>query len=141
MKTLLTTAICVVALSACTKKEETTTETTTTTDGRYVGIGTYSPSGLWSRIVGTPAPEDKTIATAADDDQIIIVVDTKTGEIRQCGNMSGHCIGMNPWTKALAAEQQIPVALTERADANGKMVKIGPPEKTVTETVVTTPAR
>lgn len=127
---LLTLAICALALSACTKKEETTTETTTTEDPAYVGLGTYSPSELWAKIVGAPAPEDKAVATAADDDEIIIVVNTKTGEIRQCGNLSGHCIGMNPWTKPLAAEQQGPVKLTERRDDDGKMVKIEPkPEK------------
>lgn len=130
MRVLATSLICLLALCACSKKEETTTETATTEDVRYAGIGTYSPGSTWSKIVAAPAPDDKAVATTADDDEIIIVVDTKTGEIRQCGNMSGHCIGFNPWTKPLAAEQQSPVRLTERQDADGKIVNLAPtPDK------------
>jgi hypothetical protein len=72
-----------------------------------------------------PAPTASTTsqATAAsearanvdDDDKIIVVIDSHTGEIRQCGNLSGFCIGMNPWTQALSASQQGPVNLTQHA--------------------------
>ena len=94
--------------------------------GRYVGVGIYDPGSLWTKMVGAmPAPPSAapsataTPNTAAanvdDDDKIILVIDSHTGEIRQCGNLSGYCVGMNPWTKALLASQQGPVNLTQHA--------------------------
>jgi hypothetical protein len=48
------------------------------------------------------------------DDQIVIVVaDSQTGELRACGDLTGYCIGMNPWAKPLAASQIAPIVLTE----------------------------
>ncbi len=77
--------------------------------GRYVGIGIYSPDEGWSRV---PAPAgDPAAAKPKDDSQVIVVVDSNTGEVRQCGNMSGHCIGMNPWAKDLSSGQSLPVRL------------------------------
>lgn len=37
------------------------------------------------------------------------------GELRQCGNLSGHCIGFNPWAKPLEAGQSAPVQLLKHA--------------------------
>lgn len=65
--------------------------------GRYLGIGTYSAGRLWSRMSGAAAPADPARATIADDEQIIVTVDSRTGEVRQCGNLSGHCVASNPW--------------------------------------------
>jgi hypothetical protein len=82
--------------------------------GRYVGIGTYPATRLWAHVAlpkdARPAP---TAANSRDDHQIIVVVDSSTGEVRQCGNYSGFCIGMNPWTGALPAAQTGPVTLTK----------------------------
>jgi hypothetical protein len=66
--------------------------------GRYVGIGIYSPNAMWQRLAGAVRSEDQAAATLRDDEQVIVVVDSQTGEIRQCGNLSGHCIRMNPWS-------------------------------------------
>ena len=87
--------------------------------GRYVGAGLYGAGRLWPQMVRpknpakdasnavTPSP-----ATLADDSTIIVVVDSATGEIRQCGDVSGFCTTMNPWTKrALGA----PVVLAKHA--------------------------
>ena len=71
--------------------------------GRYVGIGLYAPSALWSRLAGVPRPSNPQAATLDDDNAVIVVVDSQTGEIRQCGNLSGHCIAMNPWSGQSAA--------------------------------------
>ncbi len=82
--------------------------------GRYVGIGTYPASRLWAQV--TLPKEAKPVPAAAntqDDGQIIVVVDTSTGEVRQCGNYSGICIGMNPWTGALPPARSGPVTLTK----------------------------
>ena len=82
--------------------------------GRYLGVGTYSPGELWSRMVvrGAAAPPPQA-ATPADDEHVIVVVDSRTGEIRECGDYSGLCVAMNPWTRAVAASQAVPVTLTK----------------------------
>ena len=83
--------------------------------GRYAGIGVFEPGMLWSRMAlpkKTTAPQ---AATTADDEHIIVVVDTETGEVRECGDHSGYCTAMNPWTQAIAAQQQTPVTLTAHA--------------------------
>lgn len=66
--------------------------------GRYVGIGIYSPGQMWQRLAGPARAADEGAATLRDDEQVIVVVDSQTGELRQCGNLSGHCIRMNPWS-------------------------------------------
>lgn len=54
------------------------------------------------------APE---VARLSDDEHVVVVVDSLTGEIRQCGDLSGYCVGMNPWAKPLGALQTAPVRL------------------------------
>lgn len=80
--------------------------------GRYAGIGTYPADQLWSHMAEPARPADAAAATISDDEQIIVLVDSHSGEVRQCGNLSGHCIAMNPWTGATRAA---PVRLTAHA--------------------------
>jgi hypothetical protein len=80
--------------------------------GRYVGIGTYPASRLWSRIAIPKGKTDAAAANTQDDGQIIVAVDSVTGEIRECGNLTGFCIGMNPWRNRLPATQVGPVTVT-----------------------------
>ncbi|MEO6040308.1 MAG: hypothetical protein ABIP41_00215 [Croceibacterium sp.] len=47
---------------------------------------------------GVPAPSDPAAATIADDEHVIVVVDSITGEVRQCGDHSGYCVAMKPWS-------------------------------------------
>ncbi|TMJ19235.1 MAG: hypothetical protein E6G92_05390 [Alphaproteobacteria bacterium] len=77
--------------------------------GRYQGIGTYPAGTLWSRQQADRS-RDPASATIADDEQVIVVVDSSTGEVRQCGNLSGYCIRTNPWSGAAA-----PARLTAHA--------------------------
>jgi hypothetical protein len=84
--------------------------------GRYLGIGIYQASDLWQHMIAAARPADATAATVRDASQVIVVVDSNSGEIRQCGNMSGHCIGMNPWATTLGRGQAAPVALNVHAD-------------------------
>jgi uncharacterized protein YceK len=84
--------------------------------GRYAGVGLYGADHGWAHVAGAPKPADKAVATTADDTTLIVTVDGVTGEIRQCGNYSGHCIAMNPWRGALGAKQAAPVSLTTRED-------------------------
>ena len=66
--------------------------------GRYAGIGTYTVGRLWSEMADSSASPDAAAARLSDDDQVIVVVDSHTGEVRQCGNYSGVCVTLNPWS-------------------------------------------
>lgn len=70
--------------------------------GRYLGVGTYPAGDLWEYLARKDTPANPQSASLADDDQIIVTVDSRTGELRQCGNLSGYCLSSNPW-KAPAA--------------------------------------
>ncbi|HSI16943.1 MAG TPA: hypothetical protein VK980_04180 [Sphingomonas sp.] len=96
--------------------------------GRYAGVGLYGADHGWAHVAGAPVPADKAVATTADDTTVIVTVDGVTGEIRQCGNYSGHCIAMNPWRGALGAKQGAPVSLTERQDTTVADVAAPEPE-------------
>ncbi len=85
--------------------------------GRYAGIGLYSPGDMWQRLAVAERPGDNTAANLRDDEVVIVVVDSRTGEVRQCGNLSGYCIGSNPWVAPLGREQALPVNLTEHRAA------------------------
>ena len=87
--------------------------------GRYVGVGIYAAGTGWSRMVLAAPPADTAAARTTDDDQVIVVVDSDTGEIRQCGDLTGYCVGMNPWTKALTTGQTAPVKLNSHATEAG----------------------
>jgi hypothetical protein len=84
--------------------------------GRYVGVGIYPAGQMWSQVVASNAPKDAAASRSSDDEQIIVVVDSATGELRQCGNLTGYCVGMNPWAKPLASSQVAPVPLVKHAD-------------------------
>ncbi len=77
--------------------------------GRFQGIGIYSAGELWERLADVARSNDPQAANLRDDEAIIVVLDTHSGEIRQCGNLSGHCIRMNPW----AAARSRPASVTE----------------------------
>lgn len=100
-----------ILLAACGRPQ---TDSVATHHGRYVGIGIYPTGNLWQRMITAAPPKDANpdAARLSDDQQVIVVVDSDTGEIRQCGNFSGYCVGSNPWTKALISQQQQPVALS-----------------------------
>src|SRR5579862_10069527 len=79
--------------------------------GRYEGVGLYSPSQQWTRVVANQQPKDTPAAKPIDDQVLIVVEDSVTGEVRACGDLTGYCIGMNPWKKAVG--QTVPVNLTQ----------------------------
>jgi hypothetical protein len=80
--------------------------------GRYVGVGLFPAGRMWEQVVVADPAKDSA-ARPADDEEIIVVLDSTTGELRQCGNLSGACIGMNPWAKP--ASQMAPTALVKHA--------------------------
>ncbi|HYI64179.1 MAG TPA: hypothetical protein VEW71_04770 [Allosphingosinicella sp.] len=81
--------------------------------GRYAGIGIYGAGDMWQRLVAASRPQYAVAATLRDDEVVIVVVDSRTGEVRQCGNLTGYCIGSNPWAGPLGREQALPVSVTE----------------------------
>jgi hypothetical protein len=84
--------------------------------GRYLGIGVYPAGSMWSRIALADRAGDGAAARTGDDEQVIVLVDSRTGEVRQCGNLTGYCIGMNPWAGPLGRGRAVPVGLTEHAE-------------------------
>jgi hypothetical protein len=62
------------------------------------------------------ASKDPGTSKLGDDEQVIVVVDSNTGELRECGNLTGYCVGMQPWAKALATSQNAPIAVVKHAD-------------------------
>ena len=66
--------------------------------GRYLGVAVYAPGRMWEQVVRAGAPTDSAAATLKDDEQVIVVVDSATGELRQCGNLihqsASHCPSM-----------------------------------------------
>ncbi|MDQ2859777.1 MAG: hypothetical protein M3T55_03425 [Pseudomonadota bacterium] len=104
-------AIGAVCLGACNKPAE--GPEGAVHHGRYVGIGIYAPGIPWTKMVAADAPKVVPAARTIDDQAIIVVVDSDTGDIRGCGDMTGYCIGMNPWKKALTQRQIVPINLSE----------------------------
>jgi hypothetical protein len=81
--------------------------------GRYVGIGIYEPQAPWTKMVAAAAAKPTAAAQPIDDQAIVVVEDSDTGEVRACGDMTGYCIGMKPWAKPLGAAQIAPINLSE----------------------------
>lgn len=82
--------------------------------GRYAGIGTFEAGRLWQEAKDGPASKDSSAARLADDEHVIVVLDSHTGEVRQCGDHSGFCVAMNPW-QASAVTTVTPVKLSKHA--------------------------
>ena len=82
--------------------------------GRFAGIGIFQAGRLWQHVAGAPSPEDAATARLEDDEVIIVVIDSHTGEVRQCGNQSGFCVAMNPW-KGDDARAMLPAKLAKHA--------------------------
>lgn len=80
--------------------------------GRYAGIGVFDAGRLWAQMTRTPTA-DPAVAKIADDEHIIVVIDSHTGEVRQCGDHSGYCVVNNPWTAS--APGRLPVTLGKHA--------------------------
>jgi hypothetical protein len=81
--------------------------------GRYSGIGIFETDRLWKKS-GVAEPKDPAAARLADDTAVIVVIDSHTGEVRQCGNNSGYCVTMNPWAEP-GQRTAAPVKLTKHA--------------------------
>jgi hypothetical protein len=99
--------------------------------GRYAGVGLYPADRMWAQVVGAEASKDPAAAKLDDDQEIIVVLDSQTCELRQCGNFSGYCVRMNPWAKPAGAT---PVALGKHAAQLLKEDEAATSEPTATPT-------
>ena len=81
----------------------------------YASIGIYAPGESWPRIAGPQQAKSGAPAIPLDDQAIFVVMNSRTGEIRACGDLTGYCIGMNPWKSALIATQVAPIAMKQHA--------------------------
>ncbi len=99
------------SIGAC-KKSDWSPVSNASQHGRYLGVGIYGPGKPWTRLVADQKPKSDSVAQPIDDQAIIVVTDSTTGEVRACGDLSGACVGMNPWRANLANGQLSPVRLT-----------------------------
>jgi len=50
--------------------------------GRYVGVGIYPAGQMWAQVVVANATKGASASRLNDDEQIIVIVDSATGELR-----------------------------------------------------------
>jgi hypothetical protein len=105
-------AVSILVLGGCKPKDEFTANGAAHRSGRYAGIGIYQPEASWTRMVAAQEAADTPAARPVDDQAVIVVVDSDTGEVRSCGDLTGYCVGMNPWAKPLAPSQTAPISLS-----------------------------
>lgn len=79
-------------------------------EGRYQGIAIGPAGDAWRKLADAPKPLSAKIANLADDDYLIVVTDTTSGEVRECGDRSGFCVQLRPWDKPAPLA---PLAVTE----------------------------
>ncbi|HEY2709820.1 MAG TPA: hypothetical protein VGI95_17355 [Caulobacteraceae bacterium] len=101
----------VAALAGCKKPDWSSPSGEGAQHGRYAGVGIYQAGQSWAKLTQQPSPTAGS-AHLSDDQAIIVVVDSQTGETRACGDLSGYCVGMNPWHADLAKPQLAPVEFT-----------------------------
>ena len=116
-------AVCLAALAGCHGSQ---VSPASDSHGRYVGVGIYGPGKQWTRMAAVKASKDAAAARQIDDQVVIVVSDSQTGELRACGDLTGYCIGFNPWKQPLGA--QTPIALTAHVepDEPNMTVEVGP---------------
>ena len=133
---ILFTILAATSLGACQKRAGVSDDATSR--GRYAGAGVYSAGTMWQRLVRAEQPKEADAARLKDDEQVIIVVDTQTGELRQCGNLTGYCISMNPWTAPVGPGQKAPVPVSPHA--LGLDIQIAPAETPTAEPATPQPS-
>jgi hypothetical protein len=106
---LVSLGLAALALGGCSKADDTVAGGAR--PGRYAGLGHYEPGRLWTELKRKAEPADPAAAKLADDDEVLVVVDTRTGEVRQCGDLSGYCVSLNPWANSPEMTQGAPAAL------------------------------
>jgi hypothetical protein len=96
-------------LAACTQSTETASSKA---HGRFTGVGVFNAGKLWGEIATATQPRDPAAAKITDDEHVIVVLDTHTGDVRECGDLSGYCVEMTPWA---ADRATAPIKLSKHA--------------------------
>ncbi len=79
--------------------------------GRYSAVGIYQPGESWTKMMADQRGPGDSAAQPLDDQAIIVLADSQSGKVRACGDMTGYCVGMNPWKTALTGAQIAPIRL------------------------------
>ena len=108
---LLAISIACCTLLGCNRSQE-SSAVGPKSPGRYAGIGVFDAGRLWGEMTGTASRSDSASAKLQDDEHIIVVLDSHTGEVRECGDHSGYCVSMNPGRGSPAT---LPVRLSKHA--------------------------
>jgi hypothetical protein len=112
---LFVAALMCVGLNGCLKPDA--PAASDSPHGRYVGVGIYSPREAWTHILDAQQAKESAAARQIDDQAIIVVEDSKTGEVRACGDLTGYCVGMNPWGAPLPLARRTPISVSVHDDA------------------------
>ncbi|MFZ5721304.1 MAG: hypothetical protein ACOY5Y_17730 [Pseudomonadota bacterium] len=94
-----TAAWILLAAGGCQKSEGSDYSDGAKGSGRYQGVGVYKAGEMWAQLSRADSASEPAAARLDDDQEVIVVIDNLTGELRQCGNLSGYCIAMNPWSR------------------------------------------
>ena len=129
-KSSLIAVVSVLLLASCKKETADADFNEARSQGRYTGVGVYNAGDLWGKIMDAPTPADPHAATIRDDEHVIVVVDTRTGEIRQCGDHSGYCVAISPW----AASNHVPALPSKLSAHAGDETSAKAPEGKATDT-------
>lgn len=78
--------------------------------GRYHAVGIYSAGTSWKALKADEKNLPDLTAHIRHDEVVIVTIDGKTGEMRQCGNYSGFCVKLNAWDKAPPASTPVQFA-------------------------------
>jgi hypothetical protein len=113
MRILVTGLLAVSALLSGCQKSADAEFGSQKSQGRFSGVGIFDAGKLWAQMAISASPKDPAQANISDDDYVIAVIDSQTGEVRQCGNHSGFCVSMNPW--ASTSPTRLPVKLMKHA--------------------------
>jgi len=119
-------ALAVIGLAGCQRTES---SIQANGHGLYTGVGIYGPGRQWTRLIATQEIKDKDAARPIDDQVVIVVQNSATGEVRACGDLTGYCIGMNPWKAQLLSSQIAPVKLTAHVAADQPDATVEPSVK------------
>ena len=120
MKLIFTVVACL-ALGGCERADQTSADgRQSVTKGRYSGVGVFDAGRLWGKMIVTQDKKDEAAARLMDDEHIIVVVDSQTGEVRQCGDHTGYCVSISPWNAANASAPVLPAKLSEHGEGDQK---------------------
>ncbi|MBS0254676.1 MAG: hypothetical protein JSS36_05560 [Proteobacteria bacterium] len=138
MRGLMAVGLVWLTLAGC-HQTSATADDSSTTGGRYHGVGIMDADRGWRHMNLANKPEDSTRARLADDDHVIVTMDNRTGELRQCGDRSGVCVSMNPWSHPAAASAPVPLAdhFNEAADTASSDEPSGAASQSATVTIKT----